>query len=173
MAILWGDSHAAHHYNGLKNELSAAGYSLGMFTASACTPIIGRAVDGRPFCKDINDFVLSLINSRKPEIVIVAAFWKPFVMDRLEKTLGLLAQNDISVVVLGNMPILQESVPAYLSRRADKDIKVSDRSATETAMRALLQTKKIGNVRYISLQEAACPAGRCALADKVRASLLF
>jgi hypothetical protein len=48
VAILWGDSHAAHHYNGLKHELGAAGYSLGMFTASACTPIIGRVVDGRP-----------------------------------------------------------------------------------------------------------------------------
>ena len=166
VAILWGDSHAAHHYNGLKQELGTAGYSLGMFTASACTPIIGRAVDGRPHCKDINDFVLSLINSRKPEIIILAAFWKPFVMDGLEKTLGLLAQHDISVVVLGNTPIFQESVPVYLSRAADKDIKVSDRSAAEAAMRAMLQTKKIGNVRYISLQEAACPAGRCALADK-------
>lgn len=166
VAILWGDSHAAHHFNGLKHELGAAGYSLGMFTASACTPIIGRPVDGRPFCKDINDFVLSLINSRKPEIVILAAFWKPFVIDELEKTLGLLAQNDISIVVLGNTPIFLESVPAYLSRGAETDIKVSDRSAAETAMRALLVTKKIGKVRYISLQGVACPARRCALADK-------
>jgi hypothetical protein len=87
-------------------------------------------------------------------------------MEGLEKTLGLLAQNDTSVVVLGNTPIFQESVPAYLSRDADKDIKVSDRSAAEVAMRTLLQTKKVGNVRYISLQGVACPAGRCALADK-------
>ena len=166
VAILWGDSHAAHHYDGLKHELDAAGYSLGMFTASACTPIIGRVVDSRPHCKDINDFVLSLINSRKPEIVILAAFWKPFVMDGLEKTLGLLVKNDISVVVLGNTPIFMESVPAYLSRAADKDIKVSDRSAAEVAMRAMLQTKKIANVRYVSLQEAACPGRRCTLADK-------
>ena len=166
VAILWGDSHAAHHYNGLKHELGAAGYSLGMFTASACTPIIGRVVDGRPHCKDINDFVLSLIKSRKPEIVIVAALWKPFVMDGLEKTLGLLAQNDTSIVVLGNTPTFQESVPSYLSRLADKDIKVLDRSAAEAAMRTLLQTKKVGNVRYISLQGVTCPAGRCAVADK-------
>jgi len=166
VAILWGDSHAAHHYNGLKHELGAAGYSLGMFTATACTPIIGRVVDGRPHCKDINDFVLTQINSRKPDIVIIAAFWKPFVMDGLEKTLGLLAQNDTSVVVLGNTPIFLEGVPAYLSRGADKDIKVSDRSAAEVAMRKLLQTKKVGNVRYIPLQGIACPGGRCALADK-------
>jgi len=166
VAILWGDSHAAHHYDGLKHELDAAGYSVGMFAASACTPIIGRAVDGRPHCKDINDFVLSLIQSRKPDIVILAAMWKPFVMDGLEKTLGLLSQTSTSIVVLGNTPLFQEAVPAYLSRAADKDIKVADRSAAEVAMRALLQTRKIGNVKYISLQGFACPAGRCALADE-------
>ena len=33
-------------------------------------------------------------------------------------------------------------------------------------MRAMLQTKKIANVRYVSLQEAACPGRRCTLADK-------
>lgn len=166
VAILWGDSHAAHHFDGLKRELDAAGFSLGLFTASACTPIIGRVVDGRPFCKEINDFVLSQITSRKPEIVILAALWKPFVMDGLEKTLGLLVQTGVSVVVLGNTPFFQERVPAYLSRRPDEDIKVSDRSAAEKAMRALLRTKKVGNVKYVPLQDIACPARRCALADQ-------
>jgi peptidoglycan/LPS O-acetylase OafA/YrhL len=165
-AILWGDSHAAHHFDGLKAELSAAGYALGMFTSSACTPIIGRSVDGRPFCKDINDFVLSLIKSEKPEIVILAALWKPFVMDGLEKTLRLLEQNDVAVVVLGNTPLFEESVPDYLARRSVNNIKVSDRSAAETALRSLLQPGKFKNVRYISLQEVACPARRCALTDK-------
>jgi peptidoglycan/LPS O-acetylase OafA/YrhL len=164
--ILWGDSHAAHHFDGLKHELDAAGYSLGMFGASACPPIVGRQVDGRPFCKDINDFVLALVNSRKPDIVVLSAFWKPFVMDGLEKTVGLLARNDISVVVLGNTPIFEESVPTYLSRPLRGNIKVSDRSAAEIAMRSLLEKKKIKNVRYISLQPIACPSGRCALTDK-------
>lgn len=136
-----------------------------MFAASACPPIVGRQVDGRPFCKDINDFVLALIKSRKPDIVILSAFWKPFVMDGLEKTLGMLVQNDISVVVLGNTPIFEESIPIYLSRPVRGRIKVSDRSAAEIAMRSLLETRKIKNVRYISLQQVACPAGRCALVD--------
>lgn len=164
--ILWGDSHAAHHFDGLKRELDAAGYSLGMFGASACPPIVGRAVDGRPFCKDINDYVLALIKSRKPDLVVLSALWKPFVMDGLEKTLGMLVQNDISVVVLGNTPIFEESVPIYLSRPVRGRIKVSDRSAAEVAMRAMLETRKIKNVRYISLQQVACPSGRCALVDK-------
>jgi peptidoglycan/LPS O-acetylase OafA/YrhL len=164
-AILWGDSHAAHHFNGLNFELERAGYSLGMFTASACPPIVDRPVEGRPFCKEINDYVLSLINSRKPAIVILAAFWKPFLVDGLEKTLRLLSQNHISVVVLGNTPIFQESVPLYLARPLRKEIKVSDRSATEIGMREMLKNKKFENVKYISLQEVACPKGRCILTD--------
>ena len=69
-------------------------------------------------------------------------------------------------MVLGNTPFFQERVPAYLSRRPDEDIKVSDRSAAEKAMRALLRTKKVGNGKYVPLQDIACPARRCALADQ-------
>jgi peptidoglycan/LPS O-acetylase OafA/YrhL len=165
-AILWGDSHAAHHFDGLKAELGAAGYTLGMFTASACPPIIGRPVDGRPFCKDINDFVLSLVNSHKPEIVILAAVWQASAMNELEKTLGLLVQNDISVVVLGNTPVFVENVPDYLARRPSADIKVRQYADAETDLRSLLQPGRIRNVRYVSLQGITCPTRRCALTDK-------
>jgi hypothetical protein len=164
--ILWGDSHAAHHFDGLKAELGAAGYTLGMFTASACPPIIGRSVDGRPFCKDINDFVLSLVISDKPEIVILAGVWQSSAMDGLKKTLGLLVQNDISVVVLGNTPVFVESVPDYLARRPSADIRVRQYADAETDLRSLMQPGKIGNVRYISLQGITCPTRRCALTDK-------
>jgi len=165
-AILWGDSHAAHHHTGLKAALGAAGYSLGMFTASACPPIINRPVDGRPFCKDINDFVLSVVLSHKPEIVILAGVWTSAAMDDLRKTLGLLTQNGISVVVLGNTPVFVESVPDYLSRRPVADIKVRQYADAEADLRALLQPERIANVRYISLQEITCPTRRCALTDK-------
>lgn len=165
-AILWGDSHAAHHFDGLKAELGAAGYALGMFTASACPPIIGRPVDGRPFCKDINDFVLSLVNSYRPEIVILAAVWQASAMNELEKTLGLLARNGISVVVLGNTPVFVESVPDYLSRRPSADIQVRQYADAEADLRSLLQPGRIRNVRYVSLQGITCPTRRCALTDK-------
>lgn len=165
-AILWGDSHAAHHFDGLKGELGAAGYSLGMFTASACPPIIGRSVDGRPFCKDINDFVLSLVMSHKPEIVILAGVWQRSAMSELKNTLDLLTRNDIHVVVLGNTPVFVESVPDYLTRRPTADIKIRQYADAEPELRSLLQPGKIGNVRYVSLQEITCPAKRCALTDK-------
>jgi peptidoglycan/LPS O-acetylase OafA/YrhL len=165
VVLLWGDSHAAHLYNGLKFEFEKAGYSLGMMTASACPALVGRDVSDRPFGKHINDSVLSLINSRKPDIVILSAFWKPFVMAQLEQTLRLITQNHIPVVVLGNTPIFEESVPLYLARPLRKQIKVSDRSAAENGLRQLLVRNKIENVKYISLHDVACPDRRCLLTD--------
>lgn len=166
VVLLWGDSHAAHFYEGLKFELGKAGYSLAMLTSSACPPLIGYSVKDRPFCKETNDFVLSMIKSREPDIVILAALWKPFVMVQLEQTLKLITQSHIPVVVMGNTPIFEESVPLYLARPGRKQIKESDRSAAEEGLRNLLVKKKIENVKYISLRDVSCPNQRCRLTDK-------
>jgi peptidoglycan/LPS O-acetylase OafA/YrhL len=166
VALLWGDSHAAHLYNGLKSEFEKAGYSLGMMASSACPPIVGYHVEGRPFCPEINDTVVSLIAARKPEIVILSALWKPFVMGQLAPTLELISKTGASIIVIGNTPIFQESVPLYLARPVRTAIKVSDRSAAELALQELLVQNKIANVRYISLKGVACPGGRCPVTDK-------
>ncbi len=163
-ALLWGDSHAAHFYSGLQEELAGAGYSLGMLAAGACTPIIDRPVQGRPFCKEINDFVLSSVRSKKPDIVILSAFWKPFVIEELERTLRILNQiPGVSVVVIGNTPVFEESVPVYLERGTQAAIKISDRSAAERLMHERLVKNQIENVQYLSLKDITCPRGHCLL----------
>jgi hypothetical protein len=167
VALLWGDSHAAHLYNGLKFELEKAGYSLAMLASSACPPLVGYVMKDRPLCKETNDFVLSLINSRKPDIVILSAFWKPFVMEQLAQTLKLIAQKPVSVVVLGNTPVFEESPPVYLGRPERSPIRETDRSAAENALRDLLVSKQVENVKFISLHDAACPNRHCLLTDRL------
>jgi hypothetical protein len=166
VALLWGDSHAAHFYDGLKVALERSGYSLAMLTSSACPPLIDYQVQTRPFCKEINDYVLSLIGSRKPDIVILSALWKPFVMDSLAKTLRLVTQNQVAAVVLGNTPVFEESPPLFLARQQRGEIKVSDRSAAEKALKELLISKRIEGAEFISLQDITCPNRRCALTDR-------
>jgi SGNH domain (fused to AT3 domains) len=164
--ILWGDSHAADLYTGVKSEFEGAGYSLGMFGSAACPPIIGYQVEGRPSCKETNDYVLSLIETRKPEIVIVSAFWKPNHKTLLENTLRQLATiPGVSVVVIGNTPVFMESVPVYLERRSSVPIKISDRSAAEHMMEDLIGEGRMKGIKYVPLKDLTCPDGHCLLTD--------
>jgi peptidoglycan/LPS O-acetylase OafA/YrhL len=162
--LLWGDSHASDLYTGLKGELATTGYSLGMLASAACPPVLGYKVEGYPFCPDNNAFVVSQIETRKPEIVIASAFWKPGhnikdTLTRLTKVPG------VSIFVIGNTPVFEESVPTYLGRRSTDPIKVTDRSAAELMLQQQLGEGKIEGVKYLSLKNLTCPRGDCPLTD--------
>jgi peptidoglycan/LPS O-acetylase OafA/YrhL len=162
--LLWGDSHASDLYAGLKSELATTGYSLGMLASAACPPILGYKVDGYPFCTDTNNFVMSQIETRKPEIVIVSAIWKAH--HNVKDTLTRLAKvPGISIFVIGNTPVFEESVPTYLGRRSTDPIKVTDRSSTERMLQDQLGKGQIEGVKYISLKAFTCPRGDCPLTD--------
>jgi peptidoglycan/LPS O-acetylase OafA/YrhL len=162
--LLWGDSHASDLYTGLKGELATAGYSLGMLASAACPPVLGYKVEGYPFCQDSNDFVASQIETRKPDIVIISAFWKPH--HNIKDTLTRLAKvPGISIFVIGNTPVFEESVPTYLGRRSADPIKVTDRSAAELMLQQQLGEGKIEGVKYLSLKNLTCPRGYCPLTD--------
>jgi peptidoglycan/LPS O-acetylase OafA/YrhL len=166
-AILWGDSHASDLHAGLKSELDATGYSLGMLASAACPPLLGYHVDSVPFCTANNEFVMSQIEALKPDIVIMSAFWKPHHKDGLNNTLQRLAKiPGVSVFLIGNTPIFDESVPVYLDRRSNAPIKVSDRSAAEKMLQDLPDSSRGGSVRFISLKDWTCPLDHCVLTDR-------
>jgi peptidoglycan/LPS O-acetylase OafA/YrhL len=75
LIVLWGDSHAASLYPGLKALERRGGYRLAQFTASACLPVIGLASVKRPNCQAFNDFVLQELKSLSPAAVIIEAHW--------------------------------------------------------------------------------------------------
>jgi peptidoglycan/LPS O-acetylase OafA/YrhL len=162
--LLWGDSHASDLYTGLKGELTSTGYSLGMLASAACPPILRYKVEGYPFCQDTNDFVVSQIEARKPEIVIVSAIWKAH--HNVKDTLTRLAKvPGVSIFVIGNTPVFEESVPTYLGRRSTDPIKVSDRSSTERMLQEQLGEGQIEGVKYVSLRTLTCPREDCPLTD--------
>jgi peptidoglycan/LPS O-acetylase OafA/YrhL len=63
--LLWGDSHAAHLYPGLADNISPA-IQLTQFTASSCPPIVGVEIKSRRNCRAINDFVLNYVTRAHP-----------------------------------------------------------------------------------------------------------
>ncbi|KYK46032.1 hypothetical protein A1D31_34020 [Bradyrhizobium liaoningense] len=170
-ALLLGDSHAAHFFNGLQPEVEKANFALGMLAGSACPPVLGYRIAERPFCESINNFALGVVQRQRPEVVILSAFWKPTNLEGLAATLRVLLRvPNVRIVVVGNTPVFEESVPAYLDRKSSLPIRVSDRSAADKAMAKLLD-KFDPRVIYVPIHETTCPPTGCLLIDDQGASL--
>ena len=75
--VLWGDSHAAHLYPGIRaaQQETPDSFRLLQYTASGCPPLIGYSLALRPHCKDINEHVLARIAQLKPHTIVLAAYW--------------------------------------------------------------------------------------------------
>lgn len=112
--ILWGDSHAAHLYYGLRAELAKANVSVGMLAASGCPPIVGLDIDQRPKCRAINNEVLPLLLRQKPRIAILSAAWhmNDGVAPRLKATVDQLLAAGIEVVILSESPAFSSRAPS-------------------------------------------------------------
>ena len=75
LVFLWGDSHAAALYHGLKTLQVTQHFAIAQYTASSCAPMLGIENPGREFCKRINDTVIAKIEEAKPEAVLLEAGW--------------------------------------------------------------------------------------------------
>ena len=112
--FLWGDSHAAHLYSGLKKQL-AADHKVTYLTASACPPFLNS--DSRAGCRDINDFVFARITKELPDRVILAAVWGNYKWEKLEKTMQGLKKRGIKRIdIVGPVPRWHPSLPVVLTR---------------------------------------------------------
>jgi peptidoglycan/LPS O-acetylase OafA/YrhL len=121
--LLWGDSHAAQLYHGLRTLQHKLLFTVTQFTASACAPLIGAENPSRPFCREINDFVLQKVADIRPDTVIMAAYW-PFhdVDERLDRTiLALRARGVKRVVVMGYVPRWNQWLPRVLLEQVRGD----------------------------------------------------
>ena len=171
-AMLWGDSHAADLYPGLRVAFASAGYSLGELTASACAPLVGRDAPARPKCRLFNDEVLALLLALKPAMVILSAEWlpDPDAVALLNQTVTRLSNAGTKVIILGNSPLFKASVPNLVADRMQsgdtdrttaQDIEGHFEHATEAAMSQGFSGR--AELRYISIFKTVCPNSRCPL----------
>lgn len=112
-AMLWGDSHAAHLYFGLRAEMQEAAIPFGMLASSGCLPIIDLDVEQRPKCNDVNREVLSFLLRLKPRFVVLSAAWRMNgdVAARLKATVDQLKQAGITVAIVGESPAFNSRGP--------------------------------------------------------------
>lgn len=75
--ILWGDSHAASIYSGLKAATDRIGLNLYAAMAGGCPPVNGVAAANGDYaeCPNFNDAMLSYIERSGAKAVVLSAHW--------------------------------------------------------------------------------------------------
>ncbi|WP_257793060.1 acyltransferase family protein [Bordetella avium] len=115
--LLWGDSYAAHLYPGLIHRFGTE-LKIIQRTASACPPIIGVEIPGRPNCKAINDHIFEWISTRKPRQIVMAANWLNHNhLAELKKTISEIKQQGVETIYLvGPAPQWSNGLPQQLAK---------------------------------------------------------
>ena len=116
LLFLWGDSHAAALYPGIK-KLQDEGiykFGIGQRNGAICPPLLG---DPRPWCKALNDDSFRLIEKIKPDIVFLYAHWARGINDQGafqgEYDLNLLEPTVIALKKLGIKKIIIQGPTPY------------------------------------------------------------
>jgi peptidoglycan/LPS O-acetylase OafA/YrhL len=168
---LWGDSAIAHLYFGLSPLMAARGLFLSQFTSSGCPPVVDYDVPPRPNCLPFNRLALKLILERKPQKVVLGSSWPDGVLPSLDKTIAILRDAGIAVVVLGPPEQFKRAAPTILIDRRQKgnwsiipgdDL---DRSHAVDLDRTLSDHFRGSGVKYVSSTKVVCgSAEKCIMA---------
>jgi peptidoglycan/LPS O-acetylase OafA/YrhL len=76
LVALWGDSHAASLYPGLKKLQSSRQFGVIQLNQSGCPPLLGvDKFNFRHNCKQVNDEVVKKLIETKPDVVILHGTW--------------------------------------------------------------------------------------------------
>lgn len=75
LLVLWGDSHAASLYPGLRAEQGRRGFRIAQFTSSACAPLIDLKSEHRARCLEFNNAVIVRLAALKPDVILLEAHW--------------------------------------------------------------------------------------------------
>ncbi|WLB50255.1 SGNH hydrolase domain-containing protein [Bradyrhizobium ottawaense] len=112
-AILWGDSHAAHLYFGLRAEMQNSAIPFGMLASSGCPPIADLDIEQRPNCRDVNREILPFLLRLKPRLVILSAAWhmNSEIAVWLKTTVDQLEQAGIKVAIVSESPAFNTRAP--------------------------------------------------------------
>lgn len=171
---IWGDSHGAHLYRGIKDNPASGSFALAQFTSSSCPPVFDFDKVGVPLCRTINDSVRKEFERIKPKVVLLAHDWpqseKENALDRLAGTVDILrSMGTERIVLIGPVPHWEGTLPDVLSRY------VGDRRSTTLPGRMTFgvnhhmedidrnmaeRAAKLG-IEYISPIEHLCNAEGC------------
>jgi hypothetical protein len=120
LVFLWGDSHAADLYPGLRQLQSRYKFRLAEYAASECPPLLNFQFDVRQrFCPGINSWVSRKIIDLKPDmVVLVGQRWfesLPGAHEGFSSTVALMEESGIkNIIVVGPAPKWLDPLPRSL-----------------------------------------------------------
>lgn len=125
LVFLWGDSHAASLYPGLKALQDSGKHSFGITerTGAICPPVLG--IEPRPGCRALNDHAIDEIRRTVPDIVILYAWWHEdksygrYDITGLEATVEEIRKAGVPrIILMGAVPYWKSDLPRILLRMA-------------------------------------------------------
>jgi hypothetical protein len=116
LLLLWGDSHAAHLYPGLRAAARERSFRIAQMTASACPPLLDHRASDRPKCHAINAGVLARARELRPDSVVLSARWEEYRdLGDLTHTVTELRRLGVKqIVVVGPSPSWELGLPQTL-----------------------------------------------------------
>ncbi|MDT3736058.1 MAG: acyltransferase family protein [Denitratisoma sp.] len=168
--VLWGDSHAAHLWPGLKAATVPG--EAAQWTASGCPPLIGEAFAKRPHCGAINEWVLRKVLETRPQVLILAGAWikhdEATIRRGLAETLSRLGADPSwrpRIVLVGSVPAWRKPLPKLLaSDFLGGDERARSRNDLDPDMArrdALIRELAGGRAEFFSPIAAACDDSGC------------
>ncbi len=168
--MLWGDSHAAHLWPGLKAATLPG--EAAQWTASGCPPLIGEAFAKRPHCGAINEWVLRKVLETRPQVLILAGAWikhdEATIRRGLAETLARLGADPAwrpRIVLVGSVPAWRKPLPKLLaSDFLGGDERQRSRNDLDPDMArrdALIKELAAGRAEFFSPIAAACDEAGC------------
>ena len=162
--VLMGDSHAAHLWKAFTEV--AEGVDVLQATASGCIPTVVARPNSAPRCAGVVRMMYESYLPRRPgALLVLSAEWIATDDGRLVSTFDWARRHGIRLVLLGPSVEYDQPLPLLLARaRQQGDPQLPDRHLIPrytNADRELARLAAAHGVRYVSLYELTCPAGRC------------
>lgn len=179
LLVVWGDSHAASLYPGLKALQSQhPDYRLAQFTWGGCPPLLDWDSLRVPRCRAFNDAALARVTALQPDIVVLEGDWLSYLPSHastadlapLNNTIHRLRDHGVPrVVVFGNLPVWQLPAPRVgmklwlekqvLPQRTDEYLD-SESLRVDALVRQLLAGQ---DVQFVSPIDVLCNSQGCLL----------
>jgi peptidoglycan/LPS O-acetylase OafA/YrhL len=176
---LWGDSHAASLYPGLKELQKTHAFGIAQMTQAACPPLFDLAEHHfRENCNATNNDILAQAVELKPAVILLDSAWvhKDYdmknaeIIGRIGKTVVQIRSElpQTKIIVVGPLPRWLSPLPAIYRRsltftHAPPPMRMDTHLDPRLAAldREMRTTFAAAHITYISPQDYLCDAAGC------------
>jgi peptidoglycan/LPS O-acetylase OafA/YrhL len=174
--LLLGDSHAAEMWPGLSATFKDVHFLQA--TAADCFPTIQHSISESSGCTTVMDDVMTHFLVDHPvDEVLLAARWKPGLLDNVSATLDWMKEHGIHVTLFGPTALFDSPVPRLLVsalRRSDASLPERHVDSSVWALDAeMSQVARSRGVDYVSMVTLLCPQEACVTHDRDGLPIIF